>query len=300
MVFVFVAAEWVILFHPRLSSSVRFLRQAPQTVDCPNWPQAETAFFNLKVWVIVSLAQAIIWGVVTYASIRWLFDLWRTGEQAGRWRRVVTVILRSLIFGLGLWFFLTPVPYWHLGCFSQHLSAQGAGSLAYVAVGSATIVMWILENRVCKLADTRANVEAVHKYLELRQKLQTLLSMSSLVLVLGVIGLVTRQAFIEPLSMNIVFPHSIVLEGLEYTILLGLAYAPVHSAFSRVGGKIRDDLTPYPSRDDVAAIQQWSRLSNELGDVMQIGLHDWKRFGPGFPILAPFLLSLLSTLVKHQ
>jgi hypothetical protein len=31
---------------------------------------------------------------------------------------------------------------------------------------------------------------------------------------------------------------------------------------------------------------------------MQIQVYDWKSFGPGFPILAPFLVGLLSDLLK--
>lgn len=294
---VFVVGEWAILFYPSLPHWLSFMRQLPPKVSCSDWSKPETAFWNLKAWVIVSLSQAAIWGAVTAASIRCLIGLWRTGEPAGRLRRVVTLVLRGMAFGFGLWFFLTPAPAWDLGCFSQHINVRGAGALGYVAVGAATIVMWVLENRAAKLAATQPGLEVTRKYLEFRKKLQTLLSLSSLVLVFGIIGLITRRSFLEFSPKNF-FPQPIALEGFEYTILLGLAYAPVHAAFNSVGAKILDHLAPYPSKGDVTALQDWSRLSSKLGELMQIRLYDWKSFGPVFPILAPFLLGLLSDLVK--
>jgi len=158
--------------------------------------------------------------------------------------------------------------------------------------------MWVLENRVRNLAVIGPEPNVPLNFLDLRRKLQTLLSMSSVVLAFGIVGLITRQAFIE-LSPKNFFSQPIILEGFEYTILLGLAYAPVHAAFNSVGAKIRDGLLPRPSKSSVAALQEWSRLSSKLGDLMHIKLYDWKSFGPGFPILAPFLLGLLSSLVKH-
>ncbi len=298
MVCVFAAGEWAILFYPGLWQSFSFLRQEPRAVVCSDWLEPATAFLRLRAWVIVSLAQAIIWGVVTYTSIRYLIGLWPTGEPAARWRRVVNVVFRSMMFSLGLWFFLEPAPRWDFGCFSQHMNVRGAGALAYVAVGSATIVMWVLEDRVGNLAVTRPDLEVTLKYLELRQKLQTLLSLASLILTFGIIGLVTRRAFID-ISHRSFYEQPITLEGFEYTILLGLAYAPVHAAFNSVGKNIRDGLMPRPSKDSVTAVQEWSRLSNELGDLMQIGLYDWKSLGPIFPILAPFLLGLLSAFARR-
>ena len=136
-------------------------------------------------------------------------------------------------------------------------------------------------------------------YLELRHKLQVLLSMASLILAAGVLGLMTRRAFLKPISPDSFFPASIVMEGFEYTILLALAYAPVHAAFNTVGAKLRESLVPpAPANDSIEAIQSWAGLSNSLGELLQISIYDWKSFGPGFPILAPFLLGLLSNLLK--
>ena len=301
LVFLFVCAEWLILFNPDLRSSFNFLRQSQGPFRCPEQPQeAALLFFNFKVWTIVSLTQAIVWGVITYVSLRWLAELWRSGDASGRWKRVGIIIVRCVMFGIGLWFFLTPSPSWSEGCFSGHVNVRSSGVLAYLAVGCATIVMWVLENRVCSLPVEYSRLAAISRYLQLRHKLQTLLSMASLALAFGVIGLMARRAFLQPISPDSFVPGSIVLEGFEYTVLLGLAYAPVHAAFNTIGVKLRETLVPdSPDQDNLEGIQKWAKASNELGELLQITMYDWKNFGPGFPILAPFLLSLLSGLLKR-
>jgi len=295
----FVAGEWMIIFRPDLGTSFNFLRQPPRNVQCSEWSQAETElrFFNLKVWAIVSLSQAVVWGAVFFIAVRWLAGLAMTGASEGRWARVLKVAVRFLAFTFGLWFFLTPTHSWDLRCFSAHVTAHNSGALGYLAVGAAVLVMWVLENRVAAL-DAETHLGAVRQYLELRQKLQTLLAMASFVLAFGVIGLITRKTFVELISRQDLYPQSVMLEGFEYTILLGLAYAPVHASFNAAGVRIRNALVPLPVKGDVKGLQEWSRLSNDLSDLLQISLYDWKTFGPGIPILAPFLLGLLSTLFK--
>jgi hypothetical protein len=295
-----VAGEWAVIFRPSLATSFNFFRQLPRDVSCSGWSPADTElrFFNLKVWAIVSLSQAVVWGVAFYVSSRWLVGLWRSGAHEGRAWRVLTIAIRFVAFGFGLWFFLTPVRHWDLGCFSRHVTAHDSGALGYLAVGSAVVVMWVLENRVSVADLERADLGTVRQYLALRQKLQTLLSISSLVLAFGVVGLIARRAFVELASGQKLYPQSVMLEGFEYTILLGLAYAPVHASFNAAGVRIRNTLVPLPAKGNVAGLQEWSRLSNDLSDLLQIRLYDWKTFGPGIPILAPFLLGLLSTLFK--
>jgi hypothetical protein len=87
VVFAFAATEWAILFSPNILDSFSFIRQLPEAVSCPDWPKPKTAYLNLKAWIVVSLSQAVIWGAVTFASVRWLIGLWREGEAAGRSRR---------------------------------------------------------------------------------------------------------------------------------------------------------------------------------------------------------------------
>lgn len=301
MVSLFVCAEWFILFKPDLRSSFSFLRQNPGSFFCPELPkESDLLFFNFKVWAIVSLTQAIAWGIVTYVSLRWLAELWRSGDATGRWKRVGIIAVRCVLFGTGLWFFLTPAPSWLEGCFSSHVNVRSSGVLAYLAVGFATIVMWVLENRVCSLLTEYSRLTAIARYLQLRHKLQTLLSMASLLLAFGVFALMTRRAFLQPISPGSFVSGSIVLEGFEYTVLLALAYAPVHAAFNTIGVKLRETLVPdSPDQDNLEGIQKWAKTSNELGELLQITMYDWKNFGPGFPILAPFLLSLLSGLLKR-
>jgi hypothetical protein len=293
----FIVGEWVIVFRPDLLTSFSFFRQLPENVHCDTFPKTDVSFFNLKMWVIVSLAQAAVWGAVFHTSIRWLIELWRAGEPQGRKWRVLKVSIRFLIFACGLWFVLTPESPWVLDCFSKNVTVHGSAGLGYLAVGSAVVVMWILENRINAL-DVEQHATVVRQYIELRQKLQTLLSMSSLVLAFGIIGLVSRRTFLELISQGNLYPQSIMLEGFQYSILLGLAYAPVHASFNVVGTKIRNVLAPPPARGNATGLQEWSRLSNDLSDLLQIRMYDWKTFGPGIPILAPFLLGLLSTLFK--
>lgn len=302
-IFFFVSLEWWNIFSWNVPASFRFVSQTPETFSCLQRPlQSRLEFFNFKVWLIVALAQAVVWGTVASVALRELLDLWSTAGGACRWRRRVTgaVAVRALLFGAGLGFlllFLTRFPQWELGCFKGHLRMEMAGLPAYLAAGLAAIIMWLLEKRICIL-NMRNRRAATQLYLKLRQELQKSLLMASLVLVFGVIGLVTRRTFLQELSPNSFFPNSIVLEGLEYTLLLALAYAPVHAAFNSVGATLLEMLVPLPAGDRPEDIQDWIKRSNDFGDLMQIRVYDWKSFGPGFPILAPFLMSLLASLLK--
>ena len=72
-------------------------------------------------------------------------------------------------------------------------------------------------------------------------------------------------------------------------MLLGLAYAPVHAAFNTIGVKLRETLVPdSPDQDNLDGIQKWAKASNELGDLLQITMYDWKTLGPDFPSLRHF------------
>src|SRR3954452_25061291 len=96
--------------HLRMEPSRRkhFLYQTPESFTCPDQPRkAASDFFNFKVWLVVALAQAVVWGVVASVALRWLFYLWLyTRETAGRLRRKITVaiLLRVILFGGSLWF----------------------------------------------------------------------------------------------------------------------------------------------------------------------------------------------------
>lgn len=302
-IFFFVSLEWWNIFGWNVPASFRFVSQTPDTFSCSQRPlEYREEFFNFEVWLIVALAQAVVWGVVASGALRGLLELWFTAGDAHRWRRMVAraVAVRAVLFGGALGFlllFLTPFPHWKLGCFEGHLRMTMAGLPAYLAAGLAATTMWVQEKRVCSLNLQHRHAATEH-YLKLREELQTSLLMASLVLVFGVIGLVTRRTFLQDMSPNSFFPNSILLEGLEYTLLLALAYAPVHAVFNSVGKKLRDMLVPPPSDDRPESIQDWIKRSNEFGDLMQIRIYDWKSFGPGFPILAPFLMSLLAGLFK--
>lgn len=298
----FVAIEWVLIFRPSFRTSFTFFYQLPRDFSCSQLSKAdsELGFFNWKMWAIFCLSQAIVWGAVFYISTRRIIDLWGTGERTGRSWRVFKVIFRLLAFGFGLWFFLTPTHAWDLGgCFSEHVTVAGAPALGYIAVGSSVLAMWILGNRVSTLDVESGCLIVARQYLVFRKHLQSLLSMSSMILVFGVIGLLTRKSFFESVSrQRLFYPHSILLEGFEYTLLLALAYAPVHAAFNLIGIKIRNALIPNSAKEDGSDFQQWWRFSQDLDDLLQIKIDDWRTLGPSFSILAPFLLGLVSTLVK--
>jgi len=304
-VFLFLCLEWWNIFGWNLRAASIFLYQTPESFTCPDQPRkAASDFFNFKVWLVVALAQAVVWGVVASVALRWLFHLWLyTRETAGRLRRKITVaiLLRVILFGGSLWFFLwflTPLPDWELGCFKGHIDVKLAGLPAYLAAGLAATTMWVLEKRVYSLKAEQGQFATTRNYLELRHKLQILLLMASVVLAFGVIGLITRRTFLQGISPESFFPNSIVLESFEYTLLLALAYAPVHAAFNSVGTQLRDALIPAPSDDSPETVQEWVKRFNAISDLMQIQVYDWKSFGPGFPILAPFLVGLLSDLLK--
>src|SRR5262249_15164408 len=109
----------MIIFRPDLGTSFNFLRQPPRNVQCSEWSQAETElrFFNLKVWAIVSLSQAVVWGAVFFIAVRWLAGLAMTGASEGRWARVLKVAGCFFAFFFFFLFFFSPPPFLALRMF---------------------------------------------------------------------------------------------------------------------------------------------------------------------------------------
>src|SRR5262249_32691172 len=161
-------------------SAFAYVHRSPQSFSCPGWDAAKAAgdFFNFKVWVIIALAQAVIWGTVAAVSFRWLVYLWPKPRAAGMLKEVWSAILvRVLLFGGGLAFFmlyLTPLPYWDLGCFTGYIRINLAGLPAYMAAGLAAAAMWVLEQRVYSLSPGAGLLATTRYYLDLRHKLQVL------------------------------------------------------------------------------------------------------------------------------
>ena len=73
LVFLFLCLEWWNIFGWNLRAASIFLYQTPESFTCPDQPRkAASDFFNFKVWLVVALAQAVVWGVVASVALRWL------------------------------------------------------------------------------------------------------------------------------------------------------------------------------------------------------------------------------------
>lgn len=250
------------------------------------------------------LIQAVLWGTVSYVSFLWIFEFWITGDPRGRAVRVIRVFCRICVFASPMILLLHRNPAWQLGMYSSEVNFTGAGVIAFVAAGAIASCMWVAESRVLWLTQGRGlsdPLSTVQRYFVLRQKVQLLLFLLSLVLVMGIVGVLIRRMCAQSFNGNHAYPaEAVVLEGLVYTFLIALAYVPVHTTFNTIGTRIREAAVSYPRPSSIVGIETWSKQLTELDDILKLRIEEWKTIGPGFPILAPFLISLLSGLInKH-
>jgi hypothetical protein len=285
--------EWLPTLPARTVAALSFLHRQPEN-------STANAFFTVKIWIVIMLVQALLSGAVSYSAFWHLREMWRCGRPETRRSRIRVISLRVLPFACALYVLLPPERGWNLGAYQYDLRVLWSGGMPIFAAGIATIAMWSLEQHVreitacCVLRD-------LARFIRLRQSIQTMLSMSSAILALGVFSLFARRALVLVVSKNNVFSEwQVLLQALEYTVMIGLAYIPVHSSVNQAALRLRDAILPRVTDSQASLVLDFSKSMTGLDEMLQVRLHDWKSLGPGFAILAPSLLGLIANVAGRH
>jgi hypothetical protein len=315
IVFVFLGIEWGIMFHSDLWNSLSVFRdasqqnqsdkkqldklkgatQSPQNKDAPQGdPDAK-----LKIWIVYSLAETIAGAATAYVSVKWLVELWGTGDREGRLKRIIALALRIGFYTL-IVIFISPADMASkLTVYGGRVSLYGAGVLPIVFVGVIASTMWVVQSRAKALDVATLNRELLVSYTGLRNKLQVLLTFASLLLAAGVASMLVRRGVVASCCPTQLFSKNLILlRGMEFSFLLALAYVPVHATMSDIGRRIRDTSLAKIYVSDGESLQTWAKRSSDLDDALQLKLNEWKSLGPGFAIFAPVLIGLLSHIAE--
>jgi hypothetical protein len=310
----FFAIEWLIIF-PGSSTGLKNLSPLhslldwfsgfPARIDATRYflhyqPETSTAhqFVIIKIWIIVMLVQALLSGAVSYSALWYLRETWRQGLSEGRVERICKVVVRVLPFALAL-YLLLPIQRVFLGRFEGCLRVLWSGGAPIFSAGVATIAMWSMEGQIKSITGCCSHRDFI-RFTWLKQGIQTMLSMSSAILVLGLVGLSSRRVVLLLFPNNVFEKQEVLLQALEYTIMIGLAYIPAHSAVNRAAVRIRDAIVPKMEDSRAPVILDYWKTMTALDEILQIRLHDWKSLGPGFAILAPVLLGLIATVAGRH
>jgi hypothetical protein len=267
----FLAVEWSTVFRLDMRHSLAMVCTRPDllwaaisgyaqnnNVACTihTLSDGQDAVLVLRTWIVLTLSVAIFGGAVVYVCLKWLVDLWRERESAGRLVRIVRIVLRVTLFGAILALLSPPDPGWDLGCFTGRISLAGTSVPIFAVCGFVFSTMWALQFRVESLGVDSAGQELFLSYMELRHKLQVLMSLISLLFVAGVVLLLLRREVVDLGSPANLWPRqAILLRGIEYSVLLSVAYAPIHSSINAVGCRIRESAMQRTSAIDASSIQ---------------------------------------------
>ena len=133
--------------------------------------------------------------------------------------------------------------------------------------------------------------------LEYRSLLQVYLLIAGIILSLASITGVGYRAIFVGLKADGIenFPvsHALIF-GLFFTVLLLLVYIPVHLTLTETCRKLRDAICPITS---IETLQEVMHLRKQLDEMLQINVDIMSSFKHGFMALAPFVSSLLASVV---
>lgn len=257
--------------------------------------QVRSQNFRLKIWLLASLVGSALAGAIAAFAIQRIVDLWRTGVREARLTRVVVIVGKSVLFGGALGVFLPPPPRWHMGTFGDRIRLGESGLPFYMAIGAVMVALWAIEFRVSTLSSEHVGGDEIRQFVWLRACAQSLFSMASIILVCGVLHVGARQELVRVLDKrNLIGPGSLIFEGLLYTLLLAFAYIPIHARFNSVGQRILDRVMQPVRLEGAVELQNWAKIKADTESLLQLRSYEWKAFGPGLAVMAPFVTGLLS------
>jgi hypothetical protein len=213
---------------------------------------------------------------------------------------------------VGVWYFIVRrvQPVWNLGPYQNHINIRDAGVLGFVLGGLGVSAMWVVEVAVYSSRPVTGPVNKAQLpcYLQLRQYLANLLTVTAIVLTLGTLSLNASRDFVKTASERNFFPHDLItVFGGVFTVLLGMAYTPAYLALRTLGSDVRDSLVPGVLPDDpktgaekdggVESVEKWAENREKLDDLLQLQVRDWRSFGPQVAIVAPLATGLASRLL---
>jgi hypothetical protein len=240
----------------------------------------------------MSLTGSGIIGAIAGWSVLRVIELWRTGKNTAY--RVGLNLAKGLFFGAVMWVFLPPA-MWPPVPTPERFRMASTSIPYYIAISLAMSALWVVERRFSELAISSSDANAVKAYLSLRSLAQSLVSLASAILVLGIISLAIRNALFRALNPTCgIAPESLLYEGLIYTVLLAVAYIPIHARFNAVGESVLDQLLKDVPMDGATNVQNWLKVKADIENLLELRTYEWKAFGPGLAVIAPLLTGFVT------
>jgi hypothetical protein len=292
---VLVAIEWTIVFHGQLSDSIWFLRLDPAAACGAG---NETKFLAVKLWVLTLIAQAILCGAAVHSALGAAVYMSLSGDRRGRGRRVLVIVLRLAALAVAMFLVMHFDDVRHIPCGGTVLNVWGTGVISFVAAALCAVAMWMVEARLSTMSFAAVDEPLVARFTAARQRLQLLLSLSSGVLVFGVAGILVRQTTLTATGVPGMPAPQVLVEAIEYSLLLFLAYAPAHVAVNHAAHALRAAVFPPTAERTGKAILEWLENTGKADAALLVTWHDWKTLGPGFAVLAPLILGMAAHLLE--
>jgi hypothetical protein len=299
--------------------------------------------YDLKfmLWLVIVLTQFAVWGLATPGLLALIFDkvAWRppqgswlgspvrwlerhlacyrtprrrarpiepVGSGMGREIGVCAVVFLVFVLG-GVVFAVLKgpgapfVPHYRV----QIGLASAIGALVALLAG---VGLWLTNDQVRAIARPAGDytTDDIEVFLALRADLQACLYALGLILSGAVVGAAAQRSATlatpghDPFGLD-----GVLLYGTYFTIVLAVAYLPVHATLLVVGKEIRDGMMPPMPAPTVAGAvnpdwEAWVTRYGSLGDLLELGVGANASLQAGVLILSPLLGALISFLFAAQ
>jgi len=172
----------------------------------------------------------------------------------------------------------------------------GLSTVGFSVALLALIGMWLVEASSARFASISADA-ALPAYLRLRDELRRFLAAAAAIIGAATLSTGALRSAILASRPGASFPPEYVLYyGGYFSVLLGLAYAPVYLSFREVGGRLLDALLPLPDHG-ADSWAEWYANRKALEGLLELDVATSKGLQTALAIATPFVGSAFGLLL---
>ena len=260
------------------------------------------------LWTALIGMQTMLWLLASVPLLLILARHWTSASNAGLrvLRQVVpnAVLLVGLVVSLMFAASRNPVDQF-LPYLTWKVRLLTGAALLVALVASMSV--WIIRGRLEHLLEQGPTKETLATYSELRADLDRLLAYLGAVVGLAVLSSAAMRTVVQDVATSHLVPgvtldslarfhaEAVIVYGLVLTLILAGTYLPTLAVARAVGGKLRDELVPFPDPGQlVDAFEKRAKLNDALG----LTVSATASFRAAVAILSPLLGGLASLLPK--
>ena len=273
--------------------------------DAPDWYDGVYAAHSGRpdffLWVFLIAAQMALSLALLIPTLRIVKPLYHRSNPSRRPTILAFALtISAIVIGFVLLTVLFLAPDFRIAIPVLTLRVLTLNMLSFCVVLIGAIGGWLVYFALSDDFVTTPTKASVDHFVDLRLRLNSLLSVVGLILGASIVGMAgLRNAVIAFNDESSAFPGQyLFIYGAFFSALLALAYLPIHRRALTVGRTLRDLLLPLPSGDNWTSIAEWNANRKALEEVLSLDLSANLSARTGAAILTPLVASLIGLLLQ--